>query len=368
MARLGRTVEIDWRWPGGTAEITRYLASEYAASFQRYWTRDLGRPVVVGRRGGAVRARRWTARPTWGRRRGGLRRVGRRLRRRPALRGRQQRVSRSTRAPAAWSTRAWARATRALRRGRHPADVRGRDVLGRARALGGHVPVDLRRLLQPRRPGPLGVARPPSSWPALADPVFRNPAGLRRPTKSGSVGKAFETLVQNQMNEARQRAAATGETDPAALDRARRTTAWAAAVRLIRRIGANARYFTDSGTKVPLDVSQGEAAAACASTSSDASRASTPAPRGDPGAWGFARRAARRRWTPIPSRCCAGAPPRARHRLHGVRVVRGGAEAVGVPRRHAGGRSAMRCGACHPAAPLRRRVRRLSRRSRREPV
>jgi ABC-type glycerol-3-phosphate transport system substrate-binding protein len=32
-------------------------------------------------------------------------------------------------------------------------------------------------------------------------------------------------------------------------------------VRLIRRIGANARYFTDSGTKVPLDVSQGEAAA-----------------------------------------------------------------------------------------------------------
>jgi hypothetical protein len=32
-------------------------------------------------------------------------------------------------------------------------------------------------------------------------------------------------------------------------------------MRLIRRIGANARYFTDSGVKIPLDVATGEAAA-----------------------------------------------------------------------------------------------------------
>lgn len=40
MARLGRDVDIDWRWPGGTAEITRYLSSELGASFQRHWTQD----------------------------------------------------------------------------------------------------------------------------------------------------------------------------------------------------------------------------------------------------------------------------------------------------------------------------------------
>jgi iron(III) transport system substrate-binding protein len=36
---------------------------------------------------------------------------------------------------------------------------------------------------------------------------------------------------------------------------------WVNGVRLIQRIGANARYFTDSGSKVPLDVGMGNAAA-----------------------------------------------------------------------------------------------------------
>ena len=48
MARKGRNVEIDWRSPGGAAEIARTLASEYAASFERHWRDDLHR--------------RWTAR------------------------------------------------------------------------------------------------------------------------------------------------------------------------------------------------------------------------------------------------------------------------------------------------------------------
>ena len=43
MAHLGRTVEVDWRSPGGTAEIGRYLSSQFAASFELYWTRQLGR-------------------------------------------------------------------------------------------------------------------------------------------------------------------------------------------------------------------------------------------------------------------------------------------------------------------------------------
>ena len=35
---------IDYRTPGGTSEITRYLAGEYAAAFESYWTRTLRNP------------------------------------------------------------------------------------------------------------------------------------------------------------------------------------------------------------------------------------------------------------------------------------------------------------------------------------
>jgi hypothetical protein len=40
--RTGRTVRIDWRMPGGTSEIARYLRSEYYAAFERLW-RSSGR-------------------------------------------------------------------------------------------------------------------------------------------------------------------------------------------------------------------------------------------------------------------------------------------------------------------------------------
>src|ERR1700722_12618940 len=40
----GRSVHIDWRLPGGTTEIVRYLNSEFEASFRDYWTRQLRMP------------------------------------------------------------------------------------------------------------------------------------------------------------------------------------------------------------------------------------------------------------------------------------------------------------------------------------
>src|SRR5438045_991793 len=54
-AKYGKPVKIDWRVPGGTTEIMRYLASEYASSARVWWTRTLkkdwpdnGTEVVVG--------------------------------------------------------------------------------------------------------------------------------------------------------------------------------------------------------------------------------------------------------------------------------------------------------------------------------
>src|SRR5215208_6394573 len=44
MRAQGRQVRIDWRLPGGTSEMSRYLASEYVAAFEHHWTERLGRP------------------------------------------------------------------------------------------------------------------------------------------------------------------------------------------------------------------------------------------------------------------------------------------------------------------------------------
>ena len=43
-ARTGERVRVDWRTPGGTSEIGRYVASEYLAAFQNHWTHTLGKP------------------------------------------------------------------------------------------------------------------------------------------------------------------------------------------------------------------------------------------------------------------------------------------------------------------------------------
>src|SRR4051794_35243045 len=70
MAGQGRNVDVDWRSPGGAAEIARTLASEYAASFERYWRAALRRrwtgeiaagfsqPVPAGTAGEVAEARR----------------------------------------------------------------------------------------------------------------------------------------------------------------------------------------------------------------------------------------------------------------------------------------------------------------------
>lgn len=266
MARLGRDVEIDWRWPGGTAEITRYLSSEYAASFQRYWTGELHRPWSPAVASGFARAT-----PP------------------PGARGAEA-------AEAAEARRAFlasdvgcgvdvmfgggsseftkhAQAGRLVDAGivaRHPElfgaggipqtsggetywDRDGRWFGTCLSTFGVCYNLDLLSLV--------GISEPPRSWDALGAPALAGKLALADPTKSGSVGKAFETIIQNQMNQALEHARAAGVRDPAALDRAATHDGWAAAMRLIRRIGANARYFTDSGVKIPLDVAIGQAAA-----------------------------------------------------------------------------------------------------------
>ncbi len=102
----------------------------------------------------------------------------------------------------------------------------------------------------------LGIANVPTRWSDLADPAWFRRLALADPAKSGSINKAFEMLIQQQMREALPCGTEPADAGPEDL-----ANGWCRALALLRRVGANARYFTDSAGKVPLDVAQGDAAA-----------------------------------------------------------------------------------------------------------
>lgn len=97
----------------------------------------------------------------------------------------------------------------------------------------------------------LGVTTLPSSWNDLTNPKFAHQVALADPTKSGSIAKAFEMVIQQQMQEV----VGTGEATPEAL-----AEGWKRGMQLLLKASANSRYFSDAAGKVPMDVSLGDAA------------------------------------------------------------------------------------------------------------
>ena len=94
----------------------------------------------------------------------------------------------------------------------------------------------------------------PNQWASLTHPRYQNQIALADPGKSGTVVKMMESILQQAM-QASARAAPPRDRRPAL------EAGWLQGMGLIQRIGANARYWTDSSTKIPLDVCEGEAAA-----------------------------------------------------------------------------------------------------------
>ncbi len=93
-------------------------------------------------------------------------------------------------------------------------------------------------------------SEPPVSWHDLGEQRFLRQIAISDPTKSGSINKCFEMLIQETMAEA----VAAGGQDA-------KGTGWADGLNLIKRIAANSRYITDSAGKVPQDVANGDTAA-----------------------------------------------------------------------------------------------------------
>jgi ABC-type Fe3+ transport system substrate-binding protein len=268
--QTGKTVFVDWRVIGGTSEIARYLDGAYTAAFQNYWTATLKRA--------------WS---------GGVQQAFDN----PQVVPGSDPVKDT---PAEAARRAFLASdvdcgldlffgggpydfVREARLGhivdcgvlaRHPEwfteDViprfyAGEEYWDRQGRWVGTVLSNYGILYNKEAYARLGLKDPPRAWRDLQDPRLLGGVALADPTKSSSMAKAFENVIQQEMQErlmalmvAAARISALDE--KATVDQAVHE-GWIEGLRRVQLISANARYFTDSSQKVPIDVAAGDCAA-----------------------------------------------------------------------------------------------------------
>jgi iron(III) transport system substrate-binding protein len=296
-AKYGKPVKIDWRNIGGTSEIARYLDSEFASA-AKPWIRSTF-PALAGEAGQVAEDLVKDAKPS-----------------------RDERVEawdafRVADDPKAFgigidlffgggwidhdNARKRGEVVEPWKKGQEPPSLREifeRDlipetlageswrssyVFGTAVSTFGLV-YNLDRLRD------LGIPESdyPKRWSDLADPRYYRQVGVTDPTKSGSVAKAFELIIYSEVY--RYVKEVGGLTDAQIADNEKRIKTWSdeqtkagakltrssvpddlkayqllveagwvSGMELVQRIGGNARYFTDSASKVSIDVSMGDA-------------------------------------------------------------------------------------------------------------
>jgi ABC-type Fe3+ transport system substrate-binding protein len=291
--RHGTPVRIDWRNIGGTTEILRFLSSEFAASAQAWW-RQQGKPWPAGAVDAVVGSRPPRAdRPELAaiyeafRRVDDPRQVGVGI---DLLFGGgafdHMVAYRAGLSVAPWPPGQAPPGLFAAPDGTVLIPEQFSGETCRTPTLFGNAASMFGIVYNVDRLRALGVPAPPIRWADLADPIYAGTVGLADPTKSGSSAKAFEMIVQQSMREAAigagfdvaaiARFEAAIETHAARLGRNYRRgdlppdvppeyqaaleRGWVGGMLLIQRIAANARYFTDSASKVAIDVSMGDAA------------------------------------------------------------------------------------------------------------
>ena len=278
-----RTAFIDWRQPGGTSEIAKFLQSEYASRFEQHWKKKTGLPFSSAARNG------WTD--------GKLDAEVEKAIQRGLLSNLHlldvddsEQISLAARAlflqsdigvgidlffgggaydfgkqaflgnlvnldtsgkfgPAALAKEKpeWF-STEAI-----PAEVSGEPFRDDAYRWVGTVLSAFGICYNKDVVERLGMPGGPRKWEALADPRLQGQIALADPTKSGSTTKAFEMLIQERIQRLINE---KGLTEQEAVRKG-----WNDSMQLILKISANSRYFTDSAAKVPRDVAQGDAAA-----------------------------------------------------------------------------------------------------------
>ena len=268
--QTGKTVFVDWRVIGGTSEITRYLDGEYTASFQDYWTHTLKRAwsneVTNAFANPRVQPGLSPAKDT------------------PAEAARRAFLASDVDCGidlffggGTYDFEKQAQAGHLIDCGvleRHPEwftesviprFYAGEEYWDKQGLWVGTVLSNYGILYSKESLARLGIREPPTQWADLQDPRLRGEVALADPTKSSSMAKAFENVIQQQMQErlldlmvAADRI--SGLDEKTAVAKAVHE-GWIEGLRHVQLISANARYFTDSSQKVPIDVADGNCAA-----------------------------------------------------------------------------------------------------------
>ncbi len=260
-ARTGRTVQVDWRVIGGTSEITRFLESEYVQSFQNHWTKVLGKPWSSEVQGAFTNHRLPADAPA------------------AAREARQAFLASEVGCGidvffggGTFDFIRQASAGRIVDSGvmrRHPewfkdevipASFTGEPYLDPQGRWIGAVLSSYGMLYNHDSLERLGIREPPRHWEDIAHPAYVGEVALCDPTKSSSIAKAFENVIQQQMYLEWERLARETGRPRAELEKEAVRRGWERGLSVIQRIGANARYFTDSSQKPPIDVLNGNSA------------------------------------------------------------------------------------------------------------
>ena len=329
-AKYGKPVKIDWRNIGGTSEIGRYLASEYSAAARSWWQAK-GKPWPSRATDDLTASAQPSTQPSQATIDGGTES----LRRWQIERDQSNeiwKVYRSTDAADLVTCKidlffggGEFDHSDAFRRGfavpvadKLPPTLfaeNGVDMIPasfsgetwRTPSVMGNVVSTFGIIYNVDRLKDLGVAKPPLAWSDLTSFAYFGQIGLADPTKSASITKAFEMIVHQQMHDA---AFAAGFSNETIAENERVIAAYKKdkgpaykrgdvpiqcqpyqaalekgfnkGIQIVQEIGANSRYFTDSGSKVPIDVSVGDAAVGMAIDFYGRFQAeSTRAPNGD---------------------------------------------------------------------------------------
>jgi len=296
----GRPVKIDWRMIGGATEIMRYLTSQYISATKGWWTRRSeiwpadGADLILDRafnpdKPPAAVATNDVART----------RFDRQKKLFVAFRNTdnpqaitcgidlfcgggtfdQDRAARQGLSVPPWTATERKQPEIAALLNAFPAQLGGE--VWRTDSYFGTVLSTFGICCNPERLRDFGITNQPSSWRDLADPRLFGQVGLADPTKSAAVAKAFELIIHEQCWRTVNAAGFTHEqvvSNEDVIAKARLPPGqlplsvspeyqvavergWREGVNLVRLIGANAHYFTDSAGKVPMDVNAGVVAA-----------------------------------------------------------------------------------------------------------
>jgi ABC-type Fe3+ transport system substrate-binding protein len=260
-ARTGRTVQVDWRVIGGTSEITRFLESEFVQSFQNHWTKSLGRRWSTEVQAAFANHRLPKDAPAVAQEAREIflkSEVGCGI---DVFFGggsfdfiRQANAGRIVDSGLLQKRPEW------FNDSVIPSSFTGEPYLDKEGRWIGAVLSSYGMLYNHDSLRRLGITHPPRQWEDIADPAYEGEVALCDPTKSSSIAKAFENVIQQQMYREWDRLVRETGKPRAELESLAVRAGWERGMSILQRIGANARYFTDSSQKPPIDVLHGNSA------------------------------------------------------------------------------------------------------------